>query len=390
MISYEEALQIVLIHTYPFGSETVSLQESTGRVLAEDVFSDINMPPFNRSAVDGFACRRSDLHLPLEIIETVRAGLFPAKKVNTGLCTRIMTGAPVPEGADCVIMVEETVEISPGRIRFAGEKTKTNISPFAEDIKEGELVIKSGTLIKPQHIAIMAAVGHVNPRVAIRPVVAVISTGDEIVEPQLKPGISQIRNSNGYQLTAQAANAGAIPVYLGIAPDNEDDTFRSITGAMAQADIIMLTGGVSMGTFDFVPKILKKAGIEILFRTIAVQPGKPTIFGIKDEKRIFGLPGNPVSSFTIFEILVKPMLWKMMGVTDPVPSLLLPLGTAYHRKRSDRMQWLPVRIREGRVYPLEYHGSAHIFSLATAHAIAAIPFGITEFSAGDLIDVRPV
>ena len=390
MISYEEALQIVLFHSYPFGSEPVSLQESTGRVLAEDVFSDINMPPFNRSAVDGFACRKSDLDQPLEIIETVRAGLLPLKKLSAGQCTRIMTGAPVPEGADCVIMVEETVEISTDRIRFTGGKTKTNISPFAEDIKDGELVIKAGTLIKPQHIAIMAAVGHVNPLVANRPKVAVIATGDEIVEPQLKPGISQIRNSNGYQLTAQASNAGAIPVYLGIAPDNEDDTFRSVTAALARADIILLTGGVSMGTFDFVPKILEQAGMDILFRTIAVQPGKPTIFGIKDKKRVFGLPGNPVSSFTIFEILVKPMLRKMMGISDPVRCLHLPLGTDFHRKRSDRMQWLPVQIREGRVYPLEYHGSAHIFSLATAHAIAAIPFGITELTAGDLIDVRPV
>ena len=145
-----------------------------------------------------------------------------------------------------------------------------------------------------------------------------------------------------------------------------------------------------MGTFDFVPKILDKAGIKILFRTIAVQPGKPTIFGIKGEKRIFGLPGNPVSSFTIFEILVKPMLWKMMGVPLPVRYFRLPLGMDYLRKRTDRMQWLPVQIRDGRVYPLEYHGSAHIFALATADAIAAIPLGINKLSAGDVIDVRPV
>ncbi len=320
MISYEEALQIVLNHTYLFGSESVSIQDSAGRVLAEDVFSDINMPPFNRSAVDGFACQQDDIQQPLDVIETVRAGLFPSKIIKPGECTRIMTGAPVPEGADCVIMVEETIELAPGRIRFTGEKTKTNISPFAEDVKNGDRVISSGTMIGPQHIAIMAAVGHINLRVAIKPKVSVISTGDEIVEPHLKPGISQIRNSNGYQLTAQAVKAGVIPAYLGIAPDNEEDTFRAITDAMAQSDVVLLTGGVSMGTFDFVPKIMEKAGIEILFRTIAVQPGKPTIFGIKGEKRIFGLPGNPVSSFTIFEILVKPMLWKMMGMTEPFRS----------------------------------------------------------------------
>jgi len=361
MITFEEALDIVLKKSYLFDKELVSLLESTGRILAEDVYSDINMPPFNRSAVDGFACRREDLGMDLEVIETVRAGIFPAKKVSRGQCTRIMTGAPVPEGADCVMMVEDTTEAVPGMIRFTGIKTKTNISPFAEDIREGDCVLKAGTIIAPQHIAIMAAVGYVKPKVSQRPVVAVISTGDEIVEPHLKPGISQIRNSNGYQLTAQALSAGVEANYLGIAPDNEEDTFSWINTALEKADIVLLTGGVSMGDFDFVPKIFEKAGIDILFRTIALQPGKPTIFGIKGNKRIFGLPGNPVSSFTIFEILVKPLLLKMMGVANPVRNLHLPIGTNYHRKRSDRMQWIPVEIREGKAYPLEYHGSAHIF-----------------------------
>jgi len=390
MITYEEALHIVLNHSYQPGNEIVPLQESTGRVLAEDVFSDINMPPFNRSAVDGYACRKEDIRLPLEIIETVKAGVFPSRKIGPGQCTRIMTGAPVPEGADCMIMVEETAELSSSRIRFTGEDTKPNYSPFAQDIREGERVLESGTLIGPQHIAIMATVGYVNPRVAVKPKVSVISTGDEIVEPDMKPGISQIRNSNGYQLAAQVARAGAIPEYLGIAPDNEEDTFGLITEALAKSEVVLLTGGVSMGTFDFVPKILEQAGIEILFRTVAIQPGKPTIFGIKGNRPIFGLPGNPVSCFTIFEILVKPLLWKIMGVQQPVRNLHLPLGMDYQRKRTDRMQWLPVQIRDGRVYPLEYHGSAHIFSLATAHAIAAIPLGIAKLYKGDLIDVRPV
>jgi molybdopterin molybdotransferase len=390
MITYDEALKIVLQHAYAFKDEAVDITLSAGRILLEDVFSDINMPPFNRSAVDGFACRKSDLSQPLEIIETVRAGVFPIKIVKAGQCTRIMTGAPVPEGADCVIMVEETEEKESGFIRFTGEKTKSNISPFAEDIRVGEKVLERGILIGPQHIAIMAAVGCTKPKVSGMPVVAVIATGDEIVEPHIKPGISQIRNSNGYQLVSQVAKAGAIPLYLGIAPDNEEDTFDAITGAIDKADIVLLTGGVSMGTFDFVPKILEKAGVDILFRTIALQPGKPTIFGTKGEKRIFGLPGNPVSSFTIFEILVKPMLMKMMGAGTPVRNIQLPLGAGYQRTRSDRMQWIPVRIIDGKVFPVEYHGSAHIFSLAGAHALAAIPLGITNLSTGDLIDVRPL
>jgi len=390
MITYEEALEIVLNNAYLFDKETTSLLNSNRRLLAEDVLSDINMPPFNRSAVDGFACRRADISLELEVIETVRAGQFPAKNIEQGKCTRIMTGAPVPEGADCVLMVEETTETASGRIKFTGEKTKTNISPFAEDVKTGDCVLNAGTVISPQHIAIMAAVGYVNPLVYRKPKVAIIATGDEIVEPHLKPGLSQIRNSNGYQLTVQAAQAGTEARYMGIAPDTEEDTFRILNEALDQSDVVLLTGGVSMGTYDFVPKILEKAGINILFRTIALQPGKPTIFGTRGEKRIFGLPGNPVSSFTIFEILVKPMICKMMGVNAPVKHMRLPLGADYQRKRNDRMQWLPVEIREGKVYPLEYHGSAHIFALAEAGGLAAIPLGTTHMNAGDLIDVRPV
>jgi molybdopterin molybdotransferase len=390
MITYEEALDIVLKNSYPVEKEKINLLESDGRILVRDVFSDINMPPFNRSAVDGFACMRADLGLELEVIETIRAGLFPSKAIGSGQCTRIMTGAPVPEGADCVLMVEETEEISDGKIRFTGEKTKANISPFAEDVRVGDKVLESGTRIGAQHIAIMAAVGYVSPLVSVRPKVAVIATGDEIVEPHLKPGISQIRNSNGYQLTIQAQKAGADALYMGIAPDNEEDTYRFVNDALSKADVVLLTGGVSMGTFDFVPKILEKAGIEILFRTISVQPGKPTIFGIKGNKRIFGLPGNPVSSFTIFEILVKPLLWKMMGMAEPVKKMRLPLGIDYQRRRSDRMQWFPVKISDGKIYPLEYHGSAHIFSLASADALAAIPLNQTKLSAGELTDVRPV
>ena len=390
MIRFEEALKIVIENAPALRGERVDILASSGRVLLENVCSDINMPPFNRSAVDGFACRRGDLGQELTVIETIRAGQAPEKTLGPGQCSRIMTGSPVPEGADCVVMVEDTIDISENRIRFTGNHTKDNISRFAEDVREGDLVIEAGTMIRPQHIAIMAAVGYVNPLVATRPKVAVISTGDEIVEPQLKPGISQIRNSNGYQLVEQIRKAGALPDYMGIAPDNEKDTLDKILVAMERNDVVLLTGGVSMGTFDFVPSVMEKAGITILFRKIALQPGRPTVFGKKDDKLIFGLPGNPVSSFTLFEVLVKPMLWKMMGVIDFYSILRLPMGTDYERRRSDRMQWLPVSIRDGKVFPLEYHGSAHIFSLASADAIAAIPFGVTKLNIGDLIDVRPL
>ncbi len=390
MLRYEEALDIVLRSAYSPGVEYVRFMDSLDRVLAEDVISDTDLPPFSRSAVDGFACRREDIQHELTVIETVAAGQSPALSVGKGQCTRIMTGAAVPEGADCVIMVEDSEEIVPGKIRYSKDNTKTNISFRAEDVKAGNIVLEKGTRVAPQHIAILATVGWVNPKVAVKPKVGIISTGDEIIEPHLKPGLSQIRNSNSYQLVAQTLKAGAVPDYAGIAPDNEKITLEMITHSLENNDLVLLTGGVSMGTFDFVPQVFKKLGIEILFRTVALQPGKPTVFGIKGMKRIFGLPGNPVSSFTIFELFVRPMLNLMMGMKEPFRQYHLPLGADYQRKRKDRMQWLPVVIREGVVFPLEYHGSGHIHSLAGAHGLAAIPIGITEMLKGDIIDVRPL
>jgi len=389
MISFDEALNIVSGINVRLTAENVDFRESCQRVLAENVLSDIEMPPFDKSAVDGYACRKSDILNELEVIEVIPAGKVPEKEIGKNQCSKIMTGAPIPKGADAVMMVEDVEELSENRIKYRKDKVKENICYRGEDIKKGEIVVKSGTIIKPQHIAVMATAGCVVPLVYRKIKIAVISTGDELVEPEIKPTFSQIRNSNAYQLLSQAINTGAEAEYIGIAMDTEESLRNIISKAFDQADIVLLTGGVSMGDFDYVPKILAEFGVDLKFKSIAVQPGRPTLFGTKGEQFIFGLPGNPVSSFVQFELLVKPLIYKLSGNNYSPVKIRIPLGEDYLRKRSDRLSIVPARIQEdGAVYPLEYHGSAHINSLSEAHGLIFIPIGQTIIRKGDLADVR--
>ena len=392
MIKFEEALDVVLKSVqFTLKSERINFIDSLGRILAEDVSSDINMPPFDKSAMDGFACRKEDIKNELDIIEVLKAGKIPTKKIGKNQCAKIMTGAIVPEGADCVIMVEHIKITGDNKIQYLKDNTNNNICYFAEDIKKGALVLKKGIGIKPQHIAVMATVGYTQALVYKKPRVGIISTGDELVEPAKIPGKSQIRNSNGYQLITQVSRAGAIPNYIGIAEDSEEVTFAIISKAMKENDIVLLTGGVSMGDFDFVPEIMIKTGVDIKFRSIAVQPGKPTIFGtFKTKSFIFGLPGNPVSSYTQFELLVKPLILKLMGCEELHSILRLPMGAVYRRKKSERKSFIPVNISDGKVYPVEYHGSAHIHSYVGANGITSIDIGTEKLEIGELVDVRQI
>lgn len=393
MVSLHQAVNTVLEHCQNLKLfDNVPLWESIGRILAVEITSDINMPPFNKSAVDGYACRRTDLHTDLDVVEVIAAGKFPQKSVVAGTCSKIMTGAPVPEGADCVFMVEDSQIVFESKVRFTGKETKTNIARFAEDIKVGDRVLDKGTLIEPQHIAILAAVGVSRVDVAVKPKVSVLITGDELVETDEKPTLSQIRNSNGHQLVTQVLRAGAVPVYGGIVDDTHEATRNAIANALEKSDIVVLTGGVSMGDFDYVPGVLKDLGVDIKFQTIAVQPGKPTVFGVKGEKLVFGLPGNPVSSFFQFDILVRTTILALMGAKNPVKQFVkMPLANDYMRKRSERLALVPAFVNsKGEVEPINYHGSAHIFALANATSIIVIPIGVGEVKKGELVDVRPL
>lgn len=389
MIIFEEALSIINNTRVSCTTEHVSLEISAGRILAEDVYSDVEMPPFDKAAVDGFACRRADLHGLLEVIEVIPAGKKPEKAVTAGKCSRIMTGAMVPEGADTIIMVEHTEETEDGSVRFLKEKTSANIAYRAEDVKLGQQVLNKGTLLRPQHIAILAAVGIPEPLVYRKPVIGIISTGDELTEPENKPRTGQIRNSNAWQLMAQANQLGLKTVYTGIAADTPESVKKHIQEAFDKSDIVLLTGGVSMGDFDHVPEVMQKLGVEIQFKSIAVQPGRPTVFGIRDEKFIFGLPGNPVSSFVQFELLVKQLIYRIMGHQFKPVVLRLPMASDYTRKKAERKSFIPVKINEnGMIEPIEYHGSAHIHAYEEAGGMMAVEIGEAKITKGALRDVR--
>lgn len=390
MVSFEEAYHQVLSSAYEPQPERILLKDALHRVLAAEVVSDTDMPPFNKSAVDGFACRREDLGKELECIEIILAGVVPTRNIKPGLCSRVMTGSIVPEGADMVMMFEDTAVTSTGKIKFIREQSAGNICYRAEDVSKGDVVLHPGSLIRPQEIAVMASVGCVRPMVYEKPRVGIISTGDELVEPEIAPQLSQIRNSNSIQLLAQLGGLGIQGIYFGITRDERASIKQILLQAIQSSDVILLTGGVSMGDVDFVPEVLDEMDVRVIFKSIAIQPGRPTVFGISGRKYIFGLPGNPVSSFIIFELLVKPMLYRLMGHTYKPVLKRLPMGMTYTRKRSDRMSLVPVNIRDGKVVPVTYHGSAHIHSYVFADGIVTLEVGASRINEGELINVRQI
>lgn len=389
MLLYEDALEIVLDIVQPIGVERVGIAEAANRILAETVKSDIDIPPFHKSAMDGFACRKSDLSRKLTVIETIPAGYVPKKTLAENQCSKIMTGSVIPEGADCVIMKEDVESIAEDAIRFVAVRTNDNICRKGEDVRAGDIVLHKGVRLKSQHIAVLASVGCAQPLVAKRPNVAIIATGNELVDPATKPQPSQIRNSNTFQLAAQIESMGAIATNYGIAGDTTGQIDSVFKEAARQSDVVIFSGGVSAGDFDFVPDILRKNGVELLFEKIAVRPGKPTVFGVLEKKYCFGLPGNPVASFVLFDILVKPFLCKLMGHDYRPLNVQMPLHESVLNKKAKRQKWLPVAITEkGTVKPIEYHGSAHINSLCGADGLVSIDIGVTELEKGDLVAVR--
>ncbi len=388
MLPFDEALRIVLDSAHKLGSEYVDIAQATHRILAEDVESDMDMPPSDRSVVDGYACRRQDLTNELMVIETIPAGYAPAKSVGPGQCSKIMTGAVVPEGADCVVMKEYVETPTESAVRFVGEETKDNICQRAEDIKAGDVVLRKGTLLKPQHIAVLASVGCAHPTVSKMPRVGIIATGSELVDAAAVPEPCQIRNSNSFQLAAQARRVCAAVTDYGIAEDTKDAIDNMFKKVAADNDVVIVSGGVSVGDFDFVPDILRRNNVNLLFEGIAVKPGKPSVFGVSQDVYCFGLPGNPMSTFVQFEILIKPFLFELMGREHAQCDVRMPLEDDIRRTKTKRQAWLPVAMTDtGTVKLVEYHGSAHISSLCPADGLISIDVGVDVLEKGTIVPV---
>jgi len=317
MISVDTAVKIVTDVIEPLPAKTVPFESALGLCLAQDVRSDIDMPPFDRSAMDGYAVIAEDtVRAPIEltVIEDIAAGYMPTIKVMCGQASKIMTGAAVPEGADAVVKVEETEDLSANnrvKILRAIDRGR-NISKMGEDMKVGQVVLHKGMPIRPQEIGILATVGKARVEVFPTPTVGIISTGTELVDVESKPSTAQIRNSNGYSLAAQARRLKVDIEILGIVKDTKEDISRIMHRGL-QKDILILSGGVSMGEYDLVGDVMKDLNTQIYFEKVALRPGKPVIFGKKDKTLIFALPGNPVASFVTFELFIYPAIRKMMG-----------------------------------------------------------------------------
>lgn len=365
----------------------VSILDAEGMVLAEDVYSDTDMPPFDKSAMDGYACKQSDLDKELVVVDYIPAGSLPSKAINTGECAKIMTGAKVPDGADCVIMVEHTNELAENRIVFTGKETKSNICYLGEDVKTGDIVLRKGSILTPASIGVAASVGKSILHVFKKPTVALLATGDELIEVDKSPKEATIRNSNSYNLMAQLKKMPADAQYLGIVPDSKDALKETISKAFQLYDIVILTGGVSMGDKDYIPEILTELGLNTVYNKVAIQPGKPTVCAYDINKYCFGLSGNPVSSLLQFELLVKPFIYTFMHHNYQLPLVKMKINKEKSRKKTERQQFFPIQLIDGEAHVLEFHGSAHISGLVNASGFAVFEQGVANIKAGDEVKV---
>ena len=398
MLAVEEALQIVLRHCRPLVAATTSLAPAAlGRVLAEDVTSDIDMPPFDKALMDGYAVRASGLtgdRTVLPVVAEVTAGQT-APPLPPGAAIRIMTGAPIPPGADAVARAEQTSMLPDGKVQI--DPPFPIVGQFilqrGREMKTGDVVLKAGSVIRPQEFGLLASVGRSAVRAIPAPSISILATGDELVEAEITPGPNQLRNSNGPMLMAQAARAGAVPRYLGIAPDRLN-VLRSGVEKGLESHILALSGGVSMGKLDLVPGVLQELGVRSHFQQIAMKPGKPLFFGTRGETLIFGLPGNPVSSFCCLELFVRPAIRALSGRTNPGSNWQQARLKEEFRYRTDRPTYHPARLDnvEGtnQVQPVEWFGSPDLRAVAQANALLLLPPGDQIHSAGKLLPVLPL
>lgn len=398
MRSVEEALKTVLDNIKVLGTERIPIQDSLGRVLGEDVYSNLFLPPWNNSAMDGYAVRWENVKnasnenpAKLNVVGDIRAGLLPDKSVGDGEAIRIMTGAPVPEGADTVIRVEDTKTEEKIVSIFKANRQGENIRKRGENVKKGDLVLTKGTSIGPGQLGSMAMVGKPVVTVYRRPVVTIMSTGDELADFDEDLTENKIPNSNSYAVASQVLEAGAIPHVLGIARDNKE-SLREKIGQGLSGDIMIVSGGVSVGDYDFVKDILKEYGIDMKFWTVGIKPGHPIAFGLVGDKPIFGLPGNPVSTMVTFEVFARPALQKMCGHTSLFRPVVDAIAEDEFSDRPGRTHYVRslVRYQDGKYYVKSTgsQGSGILMSMAYANCFMILPADKEKILAGETVKVQ--
>lgn len=399
----EEAQREMLAAFEPLSVEDVPLTASLGRTLAADVRADIDVPPFANSAMDGYAVRAADLRaggqpVELRVVGEVPAGGVAERPVEAGTAMRIMTGAPMPPGADTVVPFEETDEARPdslraqGKVRILGApQAGANVRAAGEDLQQGQVVASARTTISPALVGVLASVGAAMVRVFRRPRIAILATGDELVEVDQRPGPGQIRNANGYANAAQVIAAGGEALQLPIARDTEAEVrARLQAGLDWKADLFLTSGGVSVGDYDVVKKVLHSMG-EMQFWRVRMKPGKPIAFGHIAGVPLLGLPGNPVSAMVCFELFGRPALLKMQGRADLFKPRVPAIFEGRLRDRADRRQYVRVVVeqRDGEFFArlTGEQGSGVLSSMAQADGLMIVPEGMTEIEPGARLDV---
>ncbi len=402
MLSVAEAQKCVLEQARPLPAVATSLDPAAlGLVLAEDVASDLDMPPFAKAMMDGYALRAQDLApggSAFTVVEEITAGTTPTCRLERGQAARIMTGAPVPDSADAVVMHEHSRPLDDGRVWIEETAVRPGLNVMArgQEMRRGEVVLRSGARLRPQEFGLLATVGRAEIRLQPAPRVAVLATGDELVDAPAQPGPGRIRNGNGPMLLAQVRRGGAVPRALGIAADRLDDLRARIADGLHD-DVLVLAGGVSAGKLDLVPQALAELGVQALFHKVAMKPGKPVLFGIRPHddaggppRLVFGLPGNPVSALVCFELFVRPALRGLMAL-PPGPRFVQAVLVEDFTHRTDRPTYRPARLRPTStgwsVQPVPWFGSPDLRSVTEANAFVVLPQGDHRHRAGEVLPV---
>ncbi len=398
MIKFENALNHILSSISPLGVEKVNITNALGRVLSEDIYAGRDIPPIDNSAMDGYGITAEDTMgasrenpLLFDVIEDVPAGYTPTKIVGFAEATRIMTGASVPRGVDAVVPVEDT-ELDGNRVKiFAEVQTGQNVRYTGEDVREGELVLPKGKIIRPAETGMLASLGRSFVQGYQKPLVAILATGDELVDIDGILSPEKIISSNSYSTAAQIMECGGIPLQIGIAKDTKEDLTAKFRDAM-RADIIVSSAGVSVGDYDFVKDVMKDMGISIEFWQVAQRPGKPFTFGTAARKPVFGLPGNPVSSMITFEQYVRPSILKMMGHKNLFRKAIKATIKEDIKKKEGLRYFIRavVSYENGRFTAVTTggQGSGILKSMVMANGIIVLPEEITSVKTGDEVTVQ--